>query len=145
MKKVNKQTLKYIGAASMCFFSLFAVCTAALAWFFENNVVGSEQTVSGDFYDVHANFFVYKFTKDFNGDATDEDSEVDGHPKFDITHFKLNTYDTIFIHQNVYSAAIVRIHLYGADVPSATAQSPKTVSVEITRNTSIVDNIGNTY
>lgn len=139
MKKLNKQALKYIGAASMCFFSLFAVCAAALAWFMENRTVGSTQTVTGNQYDAHAKFFVYKFTKDYNGDATDEDSELDGSPKFDLANFKLNTYDTIFIHQNAYTGALVRIHLYGGDVPTATAQDPKTVSIEITRNTSAVD------
>ena len=139
MKKVNKQTLKYISLAFMCFFSLFAVCAAALAWFYEGRTVGSYQTVTGDYYDVHAKFFVYKYTKDYNGDATDVDLETDGNPKFDIANLKLNTYDTIFIHQNVYSAALVRIHVYGSDVPTPTAQSPKTVSVQITRNTSLVD------
>lgn len=139
MNKINKQTLKYIGAASMCFFSLFAVCAAALAWFMENRKVGSTQTVSGNIYDAHAKFYVYKFTKDYNGDATDVDSELDGSPKFDLKNLRLNTYDTIFIHQNAYTGALVRIHLYGTDVPAATAQDPKTVTVEITRNTSAVD------
>ena len=139
MKKLNKQTLKYIGAAFMCFFSLFAVCAAALAWFMENRTVGSSQTVSGNYYDAHASFFVYKFTKDYNGDATDVDLELDGHPKYDLGNLKLNTYDTIFIHQNAYTGALVRIHLYGKDVPTATAQDSKTVSIEITRNTSAVD------
>ena len=139
MKKINKQTLKYISVGTMCFFSLFAVCAAALAWWCENKVVGSSQTVRGNYDDVHASFFVYKFTKDFNGDATDLDLDAEGTPKLDLANFKLNTYDTIFVHQNAYTAGLVRIHLYGTDLPAASAQEPKTISVEITRDTAAVD------
>lgn len=139
MRKMSKQTLKYISLAFICFFSLFAVCAAALAWFYTGRTVGSYQTVTGDYYDVHAKFFVYKYTREFNGDATDVDLDTDGNPKLDLANFKLNTYDTIFIHQNAYTAGLVRIHVYGADVPTPTAQEPKTVRIEITRNTSMVD------
>ena len=139
MKKLNKQTVKYIGIAFMCFFSLFSVCAAALAWFCENRIVGSTQTVRGGYDDVHANFYVYKFTKDYNGDATDLDLDTEGNPKLDLKNFKLNTYDTIFIHQNAYTAGLVRIHLYGSDLPVPAAQESQTISIEITRDTTAVD------
>lgn len=138
-KKANKQTLKYLSLAFMCFFSLFAVSAAALAWFFQNFEVASYKMVTTEYDDVHAKFFVYKYTKDYNGDATDVDLETDGTPKFDLANFKLNTYDTIFIHQNAYTTGLVRIHIYGSDVPTPTAQEPKTISIQITRNTSMVD------
>ena len=140
MKKINKQTLKYISIGFMCFFSLFAVCAAALAWFCENRIVGSSQTVKGNYNDVHAKFYVYKFTKDFNGNATDLDLDTEGTPRLDLANFKLNTYDTIFIHQNAYTAGLVRIHLFGADLPAPAAQETNTISIEITRDTTAVDN-----
>ena len=138
MKKISRNHLKYIFSASICFFSLFALMSAVVAWFCQNRRVGSEQTVSGNNRDIHAGFFLYKFTKDYNGDATDTDEET--LEKFDLKNFKLNTYDTIFVYQNDYTPAILRMHLYGSDVPTATAQDPKTVSVEITRDVSKVDN-----
>lgn len=137
MKKISKKQLKYISSAFLCFFSLFALMSAVVAWFCQNRRVYSEQTVSGNAHDVHAGFFLYKFTKDYNGDATDTDEETS--EKFDLRNFKLNTYDTIFIYQNDYTPAIVRMHLYGTDVPTATVQDPKTVSVTITRDTTKVD------
>ena len=138
MKKPTKKQLTYISSAFLCFFSLFAVMTAALAWFCQNRRVGGEMpTISANDKDVHAKFYLYKYTKDYNGDATDTDEET--LEKFDLTNFKLNTYDTIFIYQNEYTGAILRMHLYGADVPTASVQDPKTINVEITRDTSKVD------
>ena len=61
MAITKKQSLIKIGAIFMCFFSLFACMSAALAWFYEGKLVGADNTqVAPNAHDVHANFYLYK-------------------------------------------------------------------------------------
>ena len=137
MASKKRQNLTKISVIFMCFFSLFACMSAALAWFYGGKTVGSSQVVTPDSHDVHANFFVYKFTKDYDDTATDED-DITGE-KLNLRSFKLNTYDTIFTQQNQYTPALVRIHLYGNDIPTPAANSSETFTIEVSRNTAMVD------
>lgn len=134
----NKKNLKMGCTLLMCFFSLFSVSTAALAWFFSNNPVQGRDKVRSKVEDLHTSFFVYKYDKNNHGTDLDESTE-DETDKLDIKNFKLNTYDTIFVSQNRYTPALIRIHISGTDLPEASAINPQNVSVKINRDLTFVD------
>lgn len=123
----------------MCFFSLFSVGAAALAWFCCNkSVSGSGTSVNPKIEDLHADYFVYKYSKNNVGTELDESTE-NATDKLSVTGFTLNTYDTIFTQQNAFTPALVRIHLYGRDLPDVAAGESQAITVRIARNTSFVD------
>lgn len=134
----KKSLLIKVCTFSMCFFSLFSVGAATLAWFFAGRKVGSNESVEAKHDDLNADYFVYKYSKNNTGTDLDESTE-DEHDLLTITNVTLNTYDTIFVAQNKYTPALVRIHVYGKDLPSVSNGETKNVSVKITRNTSFVD------
>lgn len=134
----KKSLLIKVCTFSMCFFSLFSVGAATLAWFFAGRKVGSNESVEAKHDDLNADYFVYKYSKNNTGTDLDESTE-DEHDLLTITNVTLNTYDTIFVAQNKYTPALVRIHVYGKDLPSVSNGETKNVSIKITRDTSFVD------
>ena len=99
----------------MCFFSLFSVGAAALAWFYSGRQVQSREPIEAKYDDLNAEYFVYKYSKNNTGTDLDESTE-DENDVLSIRNVTLNTYDTIFIAQNKYTPALVRIHVYGKDI-----------------------------
>lgn len=134
----KKSLLIKLCTFSMCFFSLFSVGAAALAWFYAGRVVQSRESVEAKKDDLHAEYFVYKYSKNNTGTDLDESTE-DETDLLSITNLTLNTYDTIFIAQNKYTPALVRIHVYGKDLPMVSGGESQNISVKITRNTEFID------
>mgnify|MGYP003295951660 CR=1 FL=1 len=135
----NKKTLlTKLSTFCMCFFSLFSVGAAALAWFCCNKSVNGGASVAPKIEDLHADYFVYKYNKDNEGTDIDENAPV-ANTKLQIDGFTLNTYDTIFTYSNKFTPALIRIHLYGRDLPSVPSGGSQSITVKINRDTSFVD------
>lgn len=138
----KKRLLQYICTGVLCFFSIFTAASAGLAWFYcYKQVNGNDADISARLVDLHASYFVYKYNKSNIGTDEDDSSQeaIDEHRKLSITGFTLNTYDTIFINQNQYTPALIRIHVYGKDVEDASIGNEKQIKITIERDTDFVN------
>lgn len=138
MTRNKKSLLIKLCTFCMCFFSLFSVGAAALAWFYSGRQVQSREPIKAKYDDLNAEYFVYKYSKNNTGTDLDESTE-DENDVLSIRNVTLNTYDTIFIAQNKYTPALVRIHVYGKDLPYVSNGETRNVTIKISRNTSFVD------
>lgn len=110
MNKKSKSLLKVISATSVCVFSLMSVFTGVFAWFTnirqQNN---SAENLEIEADDINAKFFLYQV----NTSTLEATDRGDNNTLLDIRNFSMNTYDTIFVARNKYTAALVRIQISG--------------------------------
>ena len=140
----KKAILTKVCTFCMCFFSLFSLGTAAIAWFCNNKIVKNEgMSAQSELKDIHARFYVYKYSKAQNFSGTDLDESTPEHiaagDKLTVNSFQLNTYDTIFVNENQYTPALIRIHFYGEDLPDASSSNPQDCMIRIKRDVSFVE------
>ena len=142
MMSPNKKTLQKICTGILCFFSLFSTAAAGLAWFASYKQVGGNgASVISHKDELFATYSIYKYNKSNIGTDEDDSTQeaIDEHRKLEVTGFTLNTYDTIFISQNQYTPALIKIHVYGSSIPDASVGNEKNLRVQISRNTSYVN------